>query len=371
MDLVATMLVGELNTRHQGSFVASLLRPRFVRRFSGAGVGGEKKPLFNADRLLNRFIDYPRFVRARRSEFDLFHIVDHSYSHLATAAGPERCLVTCHDLDTFRCIVEPQRGARSIPYTAMVRRILRGFRSAEAIACVSGATRDQVLRYCIAPAERLTVNPNGVADVFTTRPDPYAEAEVRRLLGPPDREKVEITHVGSTIPRKRIDVLIRVAAALRRVMPSVRIIRVGGAFRPSQRKLINDLALPGDAVGVLPFVSPEMLAAVYRRAVITLLPSESEGFGLPVLESLACGTPVVLSDIPALQEIGGPSATFCPVADVERWTEAILGLIEERRTKPQTWAERAAVGAQWASRFTWKDYADRAVQLYKVVAPSH
>ena len=82
MDLVAGMLVGELNARHQERVVASLLRPRFVRRFSGAGVGGEKKHLFNADRLLNRFIDYPRFVRARRNEFDLFHIVDHSYSHL-------------------------------------------------------------------------------------------------------------------------------------------------------------------------------------------------------------------------------------------------------------------------------------------------
>ena len=126
--------------------------------------------------------------------------------------------------------------ARSIPYTAMARRILRGFRSAAAIACVSAATRDEVLRYRIAPAERLSVNPNGVADAFTTRPDPCAEAEVCRMLGPPDRDRIEIVHVGSTIPRKRIDVLIRVAAALRRAMPSVRMIRVGGAFTPSQHQ---------------------------------------------------------------------------------------------------------------------------------------
>jgi glycosyltransferase involved in cell wall biosynthesis len=227
-----------------------------------------------------------------------------------------------------------------------------------------------MLRYGIAPAERLSVNCNGVADIFTTRPDPRAEAEVRGILGPPVRTRPEIAHVGSTIPRKRIDVLIRVAAALRRVVPSVRILRVGGAFTPYQRKLINDLALPTDAVRVLPFVTPDVLAAVYRRAVITLLPSESEGFGLPVLESLACGTPVVLSEIPPLREIGGPAATFCPVADVERWTEAILHLIEECQSKPQTWAERTAVGTKWASRFTWKDYADRTVQLYETVAPS-
>jgi len=353
MDLVASMLVRELNARHRESVVASLLRPRFVRRFSGAGVGGEKKHLFNADRLLNRFIDYPRFVRLRRNEFDLFHIVDHSYSHLAMVAGPERCVITCHDLDTFRCIVGPHRETRSITHAAMVRRILRGLRGAEAIACVSAATRDEVLHYGIAPSDRLSVNPNGVADIFTTRSDPCAEAEVGRILGPLDRDQVEIVHVGSTIPRKRIDVLIRVATALRRETPSVRIVRVGGAFTQFQRKLINDLALPADAVSDLPFVSPEVLAAVYRRAAMTVLPSESEGFGLPVLESLASGTPVVLSDIPALREIGGPTATFCPVADVGRWTESILGLINERQSKPQTWAQRAAVGAKWASRFSW------------------
>ena len=112
MDLVASMLLAELNARHRRRVIASLLRPPFVRRFSRADDGG-RKHLFNADRLLNRFIHYPRFLRTRRNEFDVFHIVDHSYSHLAAAAGPERCVVTCHDLDTFRCIVEPHaRRAR-------------------------------------------------------------------------------------------------------------------------------------------------------------------------------------------------------------------------------------------------------------------
>ena len=263
------------------------------------------------------------------------------------------------------------RQARSVTHAVMGRRILRGLGSAAAIACDSAATRDEILRYRIAPTERLSVNPNGVADIFARQPDPSAEAEARRLLGPPDRQGIEIAHVGSTIPRKRIDVLIQVVAALRRATPSVRIVRVGGAFTLSQSRLMNDLTIPADAIRVLPFVAAEVLAAVYRRAAITVLPSESEGFGLPVLESLACGTPVILSDIPALREIGGPAATFRPVADVGRWTEAILGLIEERRSKPRSWAERAAVGAKWASRFTWKDYADRAVQLYEMVAPGH
>ena len=368
MDLVADMLTQELAARPVGLAV-SLLRPRFVRRLTRVGGAGGSKNLFNADRILNRFVDYPRLLRARRNKFDLFHIIDHSYSHLAAAAGPERCVVTCHDLDTFRCIVEPHPEVRSVPYKAMTRRILRGLQSAAVVTCDSAATRDEVLQYRIASPDRLSVNPNGVANLFNPRPDTCADREADRLLGPLERDRIEILHVGSTVPRKRIDLLLRLFASLRRELPSPRLIRVGGGFTRLQRELINQLGLPSGSVIVLPFLVPEILAAVYRRAALALAPSESEGFGLPALEALACGTPVVLSDIPALREAGGPAATFCPVADIDRWTETILGLLEERRSQPHIWAERAAVGALWASRFTWKDYAARAVQLYETLRP--
>src|SRR5262249_30941727 len=108
------------------------------------------------------------------------------------------------------------------------------------------------------------------------------------------------------------------------------------------------------------------LAAVYRWAAVLVLPSESEGFGLPVLEALACGTPVVLSDIPVLREIGGPAATFCPNA-IERWTESILTLVRECCERPRSWAERVEAGVGWTVQFTWSRYADRAAQLYRTV----
>ena len=209
MDLVADMLVRELAARSREGrecLAVSLMRPRFVARLTRVGGAGANRHLFNADRILNRFVDYPRFLRARRNEFDLFHIVDHSYSHLVPVAGPQRAVVTCHDLDTFRSIIEPDSETRSRFYTAMARRILAGFRMAAAIACVSAATRDQVLRHRLAPAERLTVNHNGVADTFNPRSDAGADREARRLLGTPDAGTIELLHVGSTIARKRIDV---------------------------------------------------------------------------------------------------------------------------------------------------------------------
>jgi glycosyltransferase involved in cell wall biosynthesis len=371
MDLVADMLTGELTTRPNDDLTATQLRPRFVPRLTRVGLKGGNKHLLNGDRILNRFLDYPRFLRARRNEFDLFHIVDHSYSHLVPVAGPERSVVTCHDLDTFRSIIEPNTERRSRFYTAMTNRVLQGFRRAIRFACVSSATRDLIMRYGLAPADRLTVNPNGVAKTFNPRlDDSGADCEVMGLLGTPDTSTVEILHVSSTIPRKRIDVLLRMFAALLREVPGIRLIRVGGEFTPVQHQLVNELCLTGDRVRVLPFLRAEVLAAVYRRATLTVLPSESEGFGLPVLEALACGTPVVLSDIPALREIGGPAADFCAVGDVDGWTEAILNLLRERRECPDRWAARVAAGTKWTEQFTWTSYAEHALATYRAVVKS-
>jgi hypothetical protein len=150
MDLVADMLAGELSVGHADICVRQL-RPVFVRRFTRARVAGENRHLVNADRLLNRFVDYPRFLKHRTSELNLFHIVVHSYSHLVKVAGRERSVVTCHDLDAFRPAVEPNGNANAWLLGKMARAILEGFGKAAAIACDSAATRDDLLRHRLAP----------------------------------------------------------------------------------------------------------------------------------------------------------------------------------------------------------------------------
>ena len=118
-------------------------------------------------------------------------------------------------------------------------------------------------------------------------------------------------HVGSTIARKRIDTLLRVFAGIRRARPDARLVRVGGPFTAEQRALVRELQLE-DAIVVLPFLDRSTLAAVYRQSAVLLLPSEREGFGLPVLEALACGTPVIASDIEALREVGASRGGLLP-----------------------------------------------------------
>ena len=145
---------------------------------------------------------------------------------------------------------------------------------------------------------------------------------------PPD-----LLHVGSTIPRKRIDLLLEIFAAMRRAYPGARLIKAGGGLRPEQTRQAEALGV-ADAIVTLPFFVPSergILAAVYRRAALVLQPSDAEGFGLPVAEALACGATVLASDLPALREVGGDAAAYCPVGDIDAWTTAAAALLQAQR----------------------------------------
>jgi glycosyltransferase involved in cell wall biosynthesis len=368
MDLVAEELQGSLQAesekrRSEGGESLSIerLRPSMRRRFSGgksfAGKG------YTADRLLNRFFDYPRHLRARRTGFDLFHLTDHSYSQLVHALPGERTVVTCHDVDTFRCLWEHDHEGRGPLFLAMTRRILSGLKKAAHICCDSEATRDELLGREVMPPERVSLVRLGLRSEFNVPPGPAAEAAMAKLLGD---EAIDLLHVGSTIPRKRIDVLLQVFARVRKIEPRARLLRVGGSFTPDQERQIDQLALRKHIL-VLPFLSPAELAVVYRRASLLLLPSDAEGFGLPLVEALASGTPVLASDLPVLHEIGGEAVEYAPVADPEAWTDRITAMLATRNQDPIAWEIRRERGRRQAALFSWAEAARRTFDIYRQV----
>ena len=101
-----------------------------------------------------------------------------------------------------------------------------------------------------------------------------------------------------------------------------------------------------------------------------LQPSEAEGFGLPVAEALACGAPLLASDIPVLREVGGDAAVYRPVGDVPAWAEAALALLDERRRADRAWRARRAAGLARARLYSWPAHADRLASIYRDVLPS-
>jgi glycosyltransferase involved in cell wall biosynthesis len=364
MDLVGEMLFRHLRDCCAGDVTATQLVPVLRRRFERFALLSWKLAR-NADRVINRFLDYPAWLRERQSDYDLFHVVDHSYAQLLFALPRQRTVVTCHDLDTFRCLLEPERESRPRWFRALARRTMDGFRQAAHVIAVSHATRDEILLHGLVAPERITVIPNGVHPLYSAAPDPVWDAKAAELM--PDAQPVTnwLLSVGSTLPRKRLDILLRVFAAIHRDLPATRLVRVGG-FTAAQRRLAAELNIE-DAVVELSFLETEMLAAVYRRATLLLHTADAEGFGLPLTEAMACGCPVVASDIAVLREVGGTPARYCTTGNVDSWTATVAGLLTERSCDLAAWELRRQQGPIHAARFSWAENARRTAGVYQNV----
>lgn len=363
MDRVADELATHLRRDHSEEVDLTPVCPRFARRATRIARSG---PAFTVDRALNRWWDYPRHVERIASEYDVFHVIDHSYAQLVHHLPAARTVVTCHDLDTFRSVLKPTDEPRSALFRKATRRIMAGLQQAAWITCDSSAVRDELLDFDVVSPERVSVVPVGVSERFSASADDSADCAAARLVASRTCA-IELLHVGSTIARKRIDALLTLCAALVPRVPDLHLVRVGGAFTVAQQRMIRDLGL-ADRISVVGFLDERTLAAMYRRAALVLQPSEREGFGLPLLEAMACGTPVVASNLSVLREVGGTAVEYCPVADTDAWVYAVSALVDERRRDPARWSARQAAGRARARCFSWSQFADRLTDIYQAIS---
>jgi glycosyltransferase involved in cell wall biosynthesis len=355
MDLCGDMLLDHLPP--DGSFGLEGVRlcPPFRRLATRLPVIGRRHAAFNADRLLNRFIHFPRYAREATGKFDVFHVADHTYGQLVNALPAGRTGVYCHDVDAFRCLFGKGAYPRRRWFCAMSRRILSGLRKAAVVFHSTTAVGEEIRRAGLVDPDRLVLAPYGVSPEFS--PDATQPAAMLPWLAELDGQPW-VLHVGSCIARKRIDVLLDVIAAVREAIPDLRLVKVGGEWMTDQRDRIARLGL-GDAITHVTGLTRVELAEVYRRALIVLVPSGAEGFGLPVIEAMACGAAVVASDIPALREAGGPAVVYAPVGNVGAWSSMVSKLLTDPAAAPAR-----TVRLAWAGRFTWAAHAEIIARAY-------
>jgi glycosyltransferase involved in cell wall biosynthesis len=359
MDLIADMLMQKLPEIAGGRIAATRLCLPMTRRWTALPLVGGTARAQLGDRLAGRLWDYPRWLARRAGNFDLFHVVDHSYAHLVRALLPRPTVVTCHDVDAIEAAL-PGRNARLHPARLLASGVLEGLARAAHVACSSQTTKTQLLATGRVDPERVSVVYLGVHPSCTPRPEPRWDREIDERVGP---RRLALLHVGSTIPRKRIDTVLEVLRGVRDALGDVVLLRAGGPLAPAQRDLAETLGVAG-AIVEFPFVERPMLAALYRRAALLLLPSDREGFGLPLVESMACGTPVVASAIPALEEIGGDAATYCAPGAASQWVSSVGALLRQRNADPAGWEARKRRGIAAAARFNWDSYASEMAARY-------
>jgi glycosyltransferase involved in cell wall biosynthesis len=357
MDLAAELLDAGLRA-HAPGFAPALLRPQMPRAFRRVLPG---RAGLNADRLAARHLAYPRWLRRHARGIDLYHVADHSYAHLVHALPAERTVVTCHDLDAFRSLLDPAADPRPAWFRAMSNRLLTGLQRAAHVVCDSDAVHAELLSYGALPPERVSTVPLPAHPDFSAGPHPAADAEAVRLLGPAGGH-VDLLHVGSTVARKRIPLLLKAFAELAPVVPAARLVRVGGALQPEQRRIATEHGI-SDRIVELPFLDRTTLAAVYRRASLVVYPSEREGFGLPLVEAMSCGAPILASDLTVFREVAGDAARYVARDDADGWAEALADEID-RLASPENRAETRDAVLRRAERFTLAAYAGSIAQIY-------
>jgi glycosyltransferase involved in cell wall biosynthesis len=265
-------------------------------------------------------------------------------------------VVTIHDLTYLRHpeMVTPA----SARYRDLVPRALgRGATVCTPTAAVGAEVADAYR----LPPERLVVARLGVGPAWreATPPDPAWLA----ANGLPERY---LLFVGNREPRKNLPTLL---AAYRELLAG-RVPGRGGPGSPvPPLALVGpggwgealDLAgLPADAVRIPGYLAEDDLARVMAGAAALVFPSWYEGFGLPALEALACGTPVVASDLPALREVLGDQAELVPPGDAGALADALARVLEDPGGEPARTARRARAAA-----FTWRACAQATLTAYR------
>jgi len=283
----------------------------------------------------------------RRRGVDLYH----SPYYLMPAYPGVPSVVTIHDLIPLRYpwLFSP---VQRLIFAVAIRLAVR---AARIVVAVSAATARDLHEMLSLPTDQVVIIPEGVDPIFRPQ-SPAAITAVRAHHALPDSYAL---YVGSNKPHKNLVRLVEAWAGLRsRDVPLV----IAGAWDPrypEARDVAERLAL-GSAVRFLGPVEDRDLPALYSGARLFVLASDYEGFGLPVLEAMACGTPVACSRAGSLPEVAGAAALLFDPSSVE----AIRGAIDAVLADSQRREELSRLGLEHAARFTWDQAARATIAVY-------
>lgn len=266
-----------------------------------------------------------------------------------------RTLLTVHDLSFLR--YPDHFVPRLVDYLS--RAVPRAIARADRVLADSQATRADLIERLGAPAEKVEVLYSGVDRRFCPTEEPGERERLRARYGLDGRPYV--LTVGTLQPRKNHVRLIRAFARLRpaELPPGMRLLIAGGRGWLYE-DVLAEVARHAGRVEVLGFVEDEDLPALYRGASLFVFPSFYEGFGLPVLEALACGVPVVCSNASSLPEVAGDAALLVPPEDEEGWAEGMLRALTDEPLRQGI----VARGLRQATGFTWERAARQLLAAF-------
>lgn len=292
-----------------------------------------------------------------REKADVFH------SPLFTLPPRLRCpaIVTVFDLTA---IMFPHWHRLKVRYSqkGFLRRSLRDARK---VIAISRATRDDILKYFPSAEGKVVVIPLAAPQDFRPREeDSFLVEKLRKGLG---KEHGFLLYLGTLEPRKNLPFLLRSYRRLRERMKgeTPRLV-LAGAPGWKYQAIHREIGLLGlsESVTLTGYVKRRDLPCLYQAARLFLFPSLYEGFGLPPLEAMACGTPVIVSSRSSLPEVVGEAGILADPEDEEAWGK----VMEQVLTDKDLARRMKADGLRQAAEFSWERVARETLSLYREVA---
>ena len=350
-ELTAALAAEDHSSQYR-LFVAGSTRKRLPQP---PGTNFEWRPTVMTPRWLARIwqrAKLPLPVETFTGHADLYHATDFI---LPPTLPRTRTLLTVHDLSFVRV---PDATIPSLRrYLESV--VPRSVRRADHVLADSRATKNDLMEVYRTPSDKITVLYSGVDSRFGRVSNEATLARILDKYGLKDLQYV--LSVGTVQPRKNYSRMIRALSELRDRGSDVHYAIAGGSgwLEDEMYRSIRESRMD-DRVHILGFVSDQDLPALYSGARALLAVSLYEGFGLPVLEAMACGTPVITSNLSSLPEVAGDAGVLVNPLDIDAITDSVVALLADSDLREQLIAE----GLDHVKRFSWANAARQLKSVY-------
>lgn len=254
-----------------------------------------------------------------------------------------KAIVTVHDIIPLATNTHNSFLAKILYLLAM-----RGLKRAKFIIADSEYTKKDIIKFLNYPEQKIKVIPLGVDHTY------FKPSKIKR-------DNFTILYVGSEMPRKNLMTLFKAFQLVKQKIPSAKLVKVGLPQWPGARNKLVKFVKENNLESSVIFKDYiENLAEEYQRATVFVFPSKYEGFGLPPLEAMACGCPVICSNATSLPEVVGDSAILFSPDDSQKLADEIVVLLSDKKMR----ARYSAQGIKRAGLFTWQKCAKETILAY-------
>jgi glycosyltransferase involved in cell wall biosynthesis len=332
---------------------ADCLQNALTSPFSGRVVSCRPLPTGLGEEITN-YLRYP-FVVRRFSRHGINHITTQEYAYLPLLMKLPKLVVTCHDI--FPVTVD--RDSVRWNYLMRISIGLKGMAHAQKILCVSDYTRRELEKLGIPSGKLTTVHSGHDPELYKPQSCEPLYDKYGLSRGVP-----YLLYHGSEIDRKNFFGVIRAFAQAKKQIPALKLLKTSVSQHDGNRKkaldMIKRLGLQDD-VRFFGYIDEKELPLFYNLADAFVFPSFAEGFGMPVLEAMACGCPVVASNQTSIPEVAGDAAVLVDPKNTDAIAKGVVDVLQSSALRKRLRTR----GFKQAKRFTWQMYAKKVMEAYE------